>query len=65
MPRYILNTNANPPVVHRADGCWDAQEFGRRRGWRSVGVFIDLEIATIEAELLTDGMPRACPNCTD
>ena len=65
MPRYILNTNASPPVVHRANGCWDAGEYGRRRGWRSVGVFLNLEFAAIEAELFTDQMPSVCPNCPD
>lgn len=63
MPRYVMNKETG--VVHRADGCWDAREYGKRPSWHSVGVYLNLEFAAIEAELLTDKTPSMCPNCPD
>lgn len=59
--RYFLNSKS--ATVHREDGCWDARKYGTRPGWRSLGVYLNLEFACIEAELLTDKTPRICPLC--
>ena len=61
MKRYVMNKQT--AVVHRANGCPDAKRYGRTRGWRSVGVWANLEIASIEAKSATDKTPSMCSNC--
>ena len=63
MDEYILNTGTG--TIHRADGCSDAQIHGDGPGWCSVGIYLGLKYAAIEAEPFNGGRrPRICRNCS-
>ena len=61
MWEYIQNVRTG--MVHIADGCADARQYGRSRGWRCLGTFLELEIAAIESPGPGGRVPPTCATC--
>ena len=61
MWEYVQNTQTG--IVHISDGCADARQYGRSRGWRRLGAFLDLSIAAIETTGPGGRVPPICATC--